>query len=200
MQVTFTTTPGDYNRFPFDYQVFTLNVGRFGYTVVDIRLGWKEGNQSVTLGWGLGATDLQIVGHRQKEYFVGPTKYGNHSLVFIEIDVERRSGFYFSILFVPLFLITMISIAALWIDIKERIIFILMVNLFIIGFKVWFRVSMLPPVSYSVCAIEYIDMCLTITLLVLIEFIVITSLKSSNPVRGNCNEEHENINMDEVST
>ena len=94
MQVTFTTTPGDYRRFPFDYQKFILNVGSFWYTAADIRLGWKAGNHSVTLAWGLGATDLQIVGHRQKEYFVGPTKYGNHSLVFIEIDVERRSGFY----------------------------------------------------------------------------------------------------------
>ena len=42
--------------------------------------------------------------------FFGSLKSGNYSLIIIEIDVKRNSAFYFSILFVPLFLISKISI------------------------------------------------------------------------------------------
>ena len=39
---------------------------------------------------------------------------------------------------------------------------------------------MIPPVGYSVCAVEYIDMCLSITLLVLIETFIISFMESPN--------------------
>ena len=44
-----------------------------------------------------------------QEFFVS-LKSGNYSRIIIEIDVKRNSAFYFSILFVPLFLISKISI------------------------------------------------------------------------------------------
>jgi len=197
MQVTFTTS-GDYSRFPFDSQVFPLEFESFKYTSKDVRFGWKLGSHSVQLSPGLGFTDLSIVGHRQMEV-VTSLDTGDYSRLWIEIQVDRNSTFYFSILFVPLFLITIISFTTFWMDINQRLVFLLVLNISIIGYKLWFRVSMLPPVSYSVCAVEYIDMCLAITLLVLIENIAITSLRHSSPSTSACHVELENINMDEES-
>jgi len=93
----------------------------------------------------------------------------------------------------------MMSFVSFWIDLRQRLFIILASNLFIIIFKVWFRVAMLPPVSYSVYAIEYIDMCLAITMLLLIEFFVIIVISNTNPATPTGNMELDNINMDEES-
>ena len=57
---------------------------------------------------------------------------------------------------------------------------------------------MIPPVGYSVCAVEYIDMCLSITLLVLIETFIISFMESSNSTTSVGTLEFENINLNEV--
>merc|ERR1712183_472135 len=120
---------------------------------------------------------------------------GVYSRTSVDIQVERNSSFYFSMLFVPLFLVTCLSFISFWIDVKQRMFLILPANLFIITFKIWFRVTMLPPVSYSVCAIEYIDICLTITIFVLMEFFAIVIINNVSLIYTDGNMEFENINL-----
>jgi len=197
MQVTFSCH-GEFQFFPFDYQVFSLEIESFKYTAKDIQYDWKEGNKSVLLSSELGFTDLNLVGHRQM-LVLQTMGSGVYSRIWLDIQVDRNLAFYFSILFIPLMLVTLMSLISLWMPVSQRLILLLSTNLFIIGFKVWFRVSILPPVSYSVCAVEYIDMCLTITILLLIEYFVIIVLNNFNTEMPTGHMELDNINLDEES-
>jgi len=197
MQVTFTAY-GDYTNFPFDSQIFPLEFESFKYNVKDVCYGWQDGDNSVLLNPDSGFTDLTIAGHAQRENLVS-LSFANYSRVWIQIQVDRNSGFYFSILFTPLFMTTILSFSTFWVIINHRLLFILLINIFTIIFKVWFRVSMIPPVGYSVCAVEYIDMCLSITLLVLIETFIISFMESSNSTTSAGTLELENINLNEES-
>ena len=196
MQVTFTAY-GDYTNFPFDSQIFPLEFESFKYNAKDLSYGWRNGDRSVQMSPDSSFTDLSIAGHVQRESVLS-LSIGNYSRVWIQIQVDRNSGFYFSILFTPLFLTTAISFSTFWIINNHKLLFILLINLFTIIFKVWFRVSMLPPVGYSVLAVEYIDLCLSITLLVLIETLIMSVVERSNSTTSTGTLEFENINLNEV--
>ena len=202
MQVTFTAK-GDYRNFPFDSQIFPLMIESVQYFKKDVQFGWiQEEDNSVDYfgNFDGGLTDLNItIGAAQYISCAGLYEEYKQCRVNIKLQVDRISGFYFSILFTPLFLTTILSFSSLWVNINHRLLFILLINLFTIIFKIWFRVSMLPPVSYSVCAIEYIDMCLTITLLVLVEIFFMSLMDiSNNQTTSKDAMEFENINLTEV--
>ena len=81
-----------------------------------------------------------------------------------EISVERDNGYYFSILFTPLFLVTVLTLITFWMDLDNKVTILLLSNMFMIVYKIWFRVTQLPPVSGSVLACDFIDTCLAVTL------------------------------------
>jgi len=200
MQVTFTAN-GDYRNFPFDSQIFPLKMESFKYKKSDVHYGWlKEGN-SVHFASDLDIADLSFPPVHPVQYIRCIKLYtGEYCRVMIKIQVDRISGFYFSILFTPLFLTTILSFSTLWINSNHSLLFILLINLFTIIFKIWFRVTMLPPVGYSVCAVEYIDMCLAITLLVLLDNFIMSLMESpNNPTTSTGIMEFENLNLTEDS-
>jgi len=195
MQVTFTSD-GDYSRFPFDSQVFPIEMESFKYTAKDIVYGWNDDEESVQMNPSLGFTDLTLVGHRQMQV-LAKLETGAYSRIWVEIQVDRKSEFFSSILFVPLFLTTMFSFLSLWIDVKQRLLFVLLVNFFTVAYKIWFRVYIAPPVSYSFIAIEYIDMCLSINILLLIETILFMRLNNTTNHSSSYGVELEKITLDE---
>jgi len=195
MQVTFTSD-GDYSRFPFDSQVFPIEMESFKYTAKDIVYGWNDGEESVQMNPSLGFTNLTLVGHRQMQV-LAKLESGAYSRIWVEIQVDRNSEFFSSILFVPLFLTTMFSFLSLWIDVKQRLLFVLLVNFFTVAYKIWFRVYIAPPVSYSFIAIEYIDMCLCINILLLIETILFMRLNKTSNHSSSYGVELEKITLDE---
>ena len=167
------------------------------YTAKDIVYGWNDGEESVQMNPSLGFTDLTLVGHRQMQV-LAKLESGAYSRIWVEIQVDRKSEFFSSILFVPLFLTTMFSFLSLWIDVKQRLLFVLLVNFFTVAYKIWFRVYIAPPVSYSFIAIEYIDMCLCINILLLIETILFMRLNKTTNHSSSYGVELEKITLDEV--
>ena len=182
VQVTFTGR-GDYTNFPFDSQIFDLHIESLKYTTEDVLYGWHPGLISINVSLQSLLLDLRYVDDTQYSRIIR-LQSGTYQRSGIKLQVDRLSSFYFSILFVPLFLTTIFSFSTFWMVGNLKLIFILLINIFTILFKIWFRVSMLPPVSGSVCAVDYIDICLSITLFVLIETFAMTVIENYNIYRN----------------
>ena len=85
----------------------------------------------------------------------------------------REAGYYYSILFTPLLVVSLLCLSAGWTPPQQRLPVLLTTNMFLLTYKIWFRATQLPPTPGSVLAVDYIDLCWTVCLLSLISHIVV---------------------------
>ena len=82
------------------------------------------------------------------------------------VGLGRLTGHYYSLLFTPLMLVTCLALLAPWL--LPQVLascLLLLLSLMVLVFKIWFRVTQLPPVQGSSLATDYIDICLASCLL-----------------------------------
>jgi len=208
--VTFTQHGQSFSEFPFDAQSFTLTLESYGSTAKDLRYHWDTsmnlksgGGKALGINQAIDFYDFQLLGHHlQKSNTTLITEEGMIK-AYLNLSVEfrllRKSAYYFSILFTPLAIVVSICLLSFWIISEDRMFIIIFSNIFIIVYKIWFRSTQVPPVSDSMIACDYIDICLVSTLsclfLHLAEILLIPKYKRNNDGRLN-----DNICMDEAQS
>lgn len=91
---------------------------------------------------------------------------GNYSRVVATVGLGRLTGHYYSLLFMPLLLVTCLVLLAPWLLPQVLAPWLpLLLSLLVLVFKIWFRATQLPPVQGSSLATDYIDICLACCLL-----------------------------------
>jgi len=168
-RVTFTEHGQDFTNFPFDGKMFALELESYSFTGKDILYNWKDfaeelkNYEAFKFSPEIGFYEFSLVGHKlQTQLLIVNGK--SYSRVWAEICLERDSGYYFSILFTPLFLVTILTLIIFWMNMDNKFIILLITNMFIIIYKIWFRVTQLPPIPGSVLACDFIDACLSVSL------------------------------------
>ena len=96
-----------------------------------------------------------------------------YSTAVVEIKLRRMTDYFYSILFTPLLVVSLLCLSAGWVrNSDQRILILLSSNLFLVTYKIWFRATQLPPVTGPVLAVDYIDICWTVCLLCLLHHLV----------------------------
>jgi len=194
MKLTFTKHGKDFYNFPFDTQNFVLKMESFrllndamSYKWKDLELSPDISFHDFTLAEKSNKSNINRLGQQNKAY----------SQVEAGFRLVRDPSFYFSILFTPLTLITVLALIILISPINGKLILLLIINIFMILYKIWFRSTQLPPVSGSILACDFIDICLATTFCCLIQQVLMSSISTNKPRH---NILRENINMDESPT
>ena len=171
-----------FNLFPFDTQKFKLVFESFRWRKKDIRYEWKN----IGINPLIDFHDFKLQGYRNNTVNTDVSERvsgvfdANICFQFgifekkislmdarVEFSFVRKAGYYYSILFTPLLLLSLLCLSAGWSPPQQRQAVLLSSNLFLLTYKIWFRATQLPPTPESVLAVDYIDLCWTVCLLCL---------------------------------
>lgn len=90
-----------------------------GYSAKDLQYNWKPGNDSFQLSDLINLPTFKIKGHAQSKYEQTLTT-GTFTRIVCEIFFERSIGYYMYQIYVPAFLIVVISWVPFWLDQKDN--------------------------------------------------------------------------------
>ena len=174
--VTFVPT-GELNHggmfvdFPWDTQQYRLEMESFAYTMQHIRYSWKDDlPTAVQMSNSIYMTDLTLSGYRCRK-IEASLQSGNYSRLEFDIFVSRRPGVFAASLFLPVALVTLLSLVALLLprcQTTSRTLLTTLTTITMLGYKTWLHAAILPSVHYSTPATTYVDLHLAIVLLVLL--------------------------------
>ena len=148
-----------FNLFPFDNQRFKMQFESFKLKQKDLVYNWKH----VAINPSIDFHDFTLLGHRNST-----STDANYTSAVVEISLVRKAGYYYSILFTPLLVVSLLCLSAGWSPPHQRLAVLLTSNIFLLTYKIWFRATQLPPTGGSVLAVDYIDICWTVCLLSLL--------------------------------
>ena len=111
--------PLELENFPFDKQVFTVQLGSAGYSPEEVKLVPDQGSRT-GIADQFSLADWDILGWKVDiapfAPSIGEEAYAGLSL---SIEAKRRYGYFIIKVIIPLFLIVMMSWVVFWIDPKE---------------------------------------------------------------------------------
>ena len=99
----------DLAHFPFDFQMCTVEIESFGYTMADLKFAWNDGDTSVKMSPDVELPQFNVLGHRQRLVEVAIThsqcnicnvavkvslSSGNYSRLLADIIFTRSMGYY----------------------------------------------------------------------------------------------------------
>ena len=154
----------------------------------DIIFEWEE----IQIATDIDFHDFRLLGHRNGTTQVIKANMSenclichccqgmNYSTAEIQLQLERRPDYFYSILFTPLLVASLICLSTAWSPPDQRLPVLLTCNMFLLTYKIWFRATQLPPTPGPVLAVDYIDICWTVCLLSLLNHLLVQGLSRSS--------------------
>jgi uncharacterized membrane protein len=168
--------PLELRDFPFDNQVFRIQLGSAGYTLQEVRLIPDiNGRNGISNKFSLADWDIVTWNVKAVE-FTPNDKDDSFAAFQLEIEATRRYVYFIIKVIIPLFLIVMMSWVVFWIDPKEsgtQISVAITTMLTLIAYR--FAVSSdLPKVSY-LTRLDYFILGATLLVFTSLIEVVVTS-------------------------
>ena len=150
-----------------------------GYSTKDLQYHWKPGNDSFQLSELIFLPTFTIKGHRQSKY-EQTLSTGTFTRIICEVFFERSFGYYMYQIYVPAFLVVVISWVPFWLDQED--------NHARVGLGVTTVLTMttlttstnasLPKISYIKAIDIYLFVCFLMVFLSLIEYATVGFFES----------------------
>ena len=165
---------GDFRIYPWDVNLYTLEIESFGYTMKSFKYAWEDGPQSARFSPDLGAVgDLNLVGHRVRTV-EAMLSSGNYSRLLLDVFFTRHSGTTVQSVFVPVALITCLALLSLVLpktEVTGKTVVLALTSLAMIGLKTWLLTSLLHSVYYATKATIYVNLHLAVIIVLNINFV-----------------------------
>ncbi|CAG2168954.1 unnamed protein product, partial [Oppiella nova] len=107
--------PMDLRNFPMDRQLCQIKVASYGYSTSDIDYHWAQGFDTFGIRDGLYLPTFVIQGYRRFKTFK-LLSTGNYTRLICELRFARSIGYYLNQIYIPAFLIVVISWMPFWLD------------------------------------------------------------------------------------
>ena len=166
------TCPSNFQHFPMDSQMCTLEIESFGYTMAGIRYAWNDGATSVKLSPDVSLPEFKVLGHRQRLIEVSLSS-GNYSRLLLDVMFERKVGLYVIQFYLPMALMVMVSWLALWLKEVSSKIGVCMVSILSVIIIMMSIHSTIPRISYLTAIDIYFYVCFLSILAILMESVMI---------------------------
>ncbi|XP_053400665.1 glycine receptor subunit alpha-3-like [Mercenaria mercenaria] len=169
-------------KYPFDTQYCKFEVESYGHSTEDLRFIWSENAVSM-------AKDIEFPQFSITEIKSNSCEKDYYGIIYpcigVTIVLERNYAYYIIQIYVPCFLIVMLSWVSFWLDptsVPARISLGLLTVLTMTTQSSGARAN-LPRVSYVKAIDVYMATCLTFVFLALLEFAFVNMLTRGDPER-----------------
>ncbi|XP_071748632.1 glutamate-gated chloride channel isoform X3 [Lepeophtheirus salmonis] len=171
--------------FPLDKQTCNLDVASYGWTMNDLIYQWKETNPVQMVA------NLSLPGGFKLDGFTNhncdvKTATGSYSCLRVEITFARQLSFYVLTIYIPCFMIVLVSWMSFWIDHKAvpARVSLGITTLLAMSTTQASINSSLPPVAYTKAIDVWCGVCVTFVFSALLEYALVNYASRSDAQRA----------------
>jgi len=165
---------GHFRNYPWDNNLYSLEIESFGYTMEKFKYAWKDGPRSIQVSPDVTWFGyLRMVGHRARTVEASLSS-GNYSRLLFDMSFTRQSGETVQSVFVPVALITCLALLSLVLpkaEVTGKTVVLALTSLAMIGLKTWLHNNLLHSVYYATRATIYVNIHLAVIVFLNINFV-----------------------------
>ncbi|XP_052792417.1 glycine receptor subunit alpha-2-like isoform X2 [Mya arenaria] len=180
--------PMDFRHYPFDKQTCKIEIESFSYNDGNIQLKWSNSSDGpVFLDKSTEhMPQFEVIAISTRNFSATRRDLGNHSCLVVEFTLARNIGYYLVQMYIPSFLVVMLSWISFWLNVNAvpgRISLGVLTVLTMTTQSSGVNAS-LPHVSYTKAIDIWMSTCLMFVFFALIEFAVANVLVRKDTNNG----------------
>ncbi|KAL5012323.1 hypothetical protein ScPMuIL_010874 [Solemya velum] len=200
--------PMNLRSYPFDKQVCSVKIESFGYTEHHLVLRWANDSEPVVIE-ERNLPQFEVQGHTIENYTESHRIRGNHSCLRADFHLARNIGHYIIQMYIPSFLIVMLSWVSFWLNVGSvpGRVSLGVLSVLTISTQSSSVNAALPQVSYTKAIDIWMATCLVFVFAALIEFAIANALnrctagrsivKQMFTIPDNLREQNENVSKNQ---